>query len=174
MSEHYDTFPTKEIVYPDGRVLIVDYVDDDFLLDHWTLAPLGYATRIVNQWDTQIPEYRNRKKLFLHRLIVERILNRPLSKHEEIDHINGNPLDNRRSNLRLATRTENARNVKKPKTNTTGYKGVYFRKNSGRYIAIITVNKKQVFLGSYDDPKEAYQAYCDAAKKYFGDFARFE
>lgn len=90
----------------------------------------------------------------------------------EIDHINGNRADNRLENLRLATRSENMRNrVKSPK-NSTGFKGVRFHKLSRKYAARITVHRKEIHLGLFEAPEDAFAAYCAAAKKYHGDFAR--
>lgn len=90
------------------------------------------------------------------------------------DHINGDTLDNRKCNLRKCTNTENSRNAKRPVTNTTGYKGVYLNKPTNKYVARITVDNKKILLGYYSDPKEAYTAYCEASKKYHGEFSRTE
>lgn len=89
----------------------------------------------------------------------------------EIDHINGDKSDNRYVNLRLATRTENMMNMKKPAHNTSGFKGVSWHKN--KWEVYIKLNKKQTYVGSSKDPKVAYAMYCEAATKYYGQFARF-
>ena len=87
----------------------------------------------------------------------------------EVDHENGNGLDNRRSNLRLATRTEQLWNTRRRSDNTSGYKGVSsFRE---RWRAEITVNGRRVHLGLFDDPADAGHAYDAAALEYFGEFA---
>lgn len=90
------------------------------------------------------------------------------------DHINGNTLDNRRSNLRVVTRTQNNQNVTIRKHNKSGYKGVSLEKKTGRWVAVIQANNKRIHLGTFDTPEEAYAAYCEAAKKYHGKFARFD
>lgn len=90
---------------------------------------------------------------------------------EQIDHINGNPKDNRWINLRKATNTQNSRNSRKPKNNTSGYKGVSFIPRLNKYRATIMVNRKSVHLGCFSDPKEAAAAYNDAALDHFGEFA---
>lgn len=103
-----------------------------------------------------------------------RILNRELSRGEKIDHINGNGLDNRRDNIRLATHTQNMRNTKLRKNNKTGYKGVMWNTRRRKFQTYITVNSKLIYLGQFDLAEEAHKAYCDAAVKYHGEFARFE
>ncbi len=89
-----------------------------------------------------------------------------------IDHINGEPGDNRFSNLRLATARQNCANGKRKSFNTSGYKGVSIHK--GRWRAVITVNRKQISLGSYDTREEAAAAYADGARRIHGEFARTE
>lgn len=112
---------------------------------------------------------KNRK--MMHVIILERILGRPLAKGEECDHIDNNGLNNCRKNLRLATRAQNMANRKAPSSNKTGFKGVTWRKDIGRYQARIQSNKVPKSLGFFDTPEEAYAAYCEAADKYHQDFA---
>jgi hypothetical protein len=90
----------------------------------------------------------------------------------DIDHINGEILDNRWSNLREATKLQNQHNKKMSKSNRSGYKGVYLTKRH-KYRSRIRVNKKELFLGYYDTPEEAHDAYVTAAIKYFKEFANF-
>lgn len=87
----------------------------------------------------------------------------------DIDHINGIRTDNRFANLRLATRSENIANSKKYKSNSTGFKGVFKDKN--RWRVQMTVNGRKIGKGSYKTPEQAYEAYCKAAKEYFGEFS---
>ena len=89
-----------------------------------------------------------------------------------VDHINGNPLDNRRTNLRVCTNAENMRNRGKNKNNTSGFKGVTYFKFAKLWKAQIKVDRKGVFLGYFKTPEAAHQAYCEAAAKYHGDFAK--
>lgn len=114
-----------------------------------------------------------------------RVLNKTLMAHRviwaihngsfpdfEIDHINGDKMDNKLSNLRLATLTQNQHNTGLRATNSTGYKGVSFRKNQGRFTSSISVNSKSVHLGSFDTAELASEAYQIAAKRYHKDFYR--
>jgi len=91
---------------------------------------------------------------------------------DQIDHINGNKQDNRILNLREATQSENKRNTATYKSNTSGYKGVSWSRSEGKWVSRIGFQGKQINLGYFDDPAEAHAAYCEAAKKYHGEFAR--
>lgn len=87
-----------------------------------------------------------------------------------IDHINGNRSDNRISNLRLASPADNSRNAKAGKNNTSGYKGVFFSKQAGKFQARITVNRLKRHLGYFDTAEAAHESYKTAAVKYHGEF----
>ncbi len=89
-----------------------------------------------------------------------------------IDHVNGDRADNRIANLRLATRHENARNRKRHKNNSLGLKGVSLDKETGRFKASIWIDGGIKNLGRFNCPTAAHLAYCKAARKHFGDFAR--
>jgi AP2 domain-containing protein/HNH endonuclease len=87
----------------------------------------------------------------------------------DVDHINHDTLDNRRKNLRKATRSQNLLNARR-KINNSGFKGVY-RHPGGKWKAQIQVNHKYVYLGYFSSPEEAHKAYVKAAKKLAGIFA---
>ena len=90
---------------------------------------------------------------------------------EQIDHINGNGLDNRIANLREATNAQNQQNKLRASNNRSGFKGVRFHTQTGKYRAQITRNGKTAHLGLFDCPKEAHKAYCEAADDLHGEFA---
>jgi hypothetical protein len=93
----------------------------------------------------------------------------PLQK--QVDHINGNSLDNRIKNLRLATYSENGMNrVSLSRRNTSGFTGVYWNKRDKRWVARINPNRKQIHLGNFINKEDAIQARIEAEKKYFGEF----
>ena len=91
----------------------------------------------------------------------------------EIDHINGQPADNRFSNLREASRTENNRNTKISKNNQSGFKRVTRNKKNGKWAAHIRSNDKQKFLGNFETPELAHEFYCLAADMLHGEFANY-
>lgn len=91
---------------------------------------------------------------------------------QDIDHINGNPLDNRLENLRSVPHTANMFNRKKYANNTSGFKGVVFHKGSQKWTASITANNKAKFLGNFDRKEDAAKAYELAAMEIFGEFRR--
>jgi hypothetical protein len=89
----------------------------------------------------------------------------------ETDHIDGDGLNNRRSNLRFATTSENQRNRVASANNTSGgRKGVNFHRYSGRWRASIQLNGKRRHLGYFDTPDQAHAAYCESAVRLHGDF----
>lgn len=90
----------------------------------------------------------------------------------EVDHVSGDTLDNRRSNLRGCTHSENLRNQRKHKNNRSGFKGASYHKASGKFQAQITADGKVFPLGLYLTPEEAHAAYCAASAKYHKEFGR--
>lgn len=92
---------------------------------------------------------------------------------EWIDHINGDRLDNRFCNLRLATRSQNQQNRPKNKNNTSGFKGVSYHKGIGRWRATISANGRKAHIGWYDNPEDAGTAYLQASRLMHGEFSVF-
>ncbi len=132
---------------------LVDANDAPFLKNWvWRLSDGGYAEASVG-FETTVK---------MHRMIIA------APDGAVCDHINGDRLDNRRSNLRLTDAQGNARNRRAKKGK---FKGVYLNKNGKTFEARIVVNKKHIYLGSSRDPKEAAKMYDRAAKKAFGEMA---
>jgi hypothetical protein len=91
-----------------------------------------------------------------------------------LDHIDGNPHNNRIENLRPCNRAQNTQNAKKYSTNTTGVKGVSYSKANRKYKTAIYINGKEKYLGYYETLEEASKVYREAAIEYYGEFARIE
>jgi len=87
----------------------------------------------------------------------------------KVDHVNGNGLDNRRENLRIATNSQNGMNRGKFRNNTSGYKGVVFQ--GGKWQAQINVLSTRIRKGGFASAEEAAHAYDEMALKYHGEFA---
>lgn len=88
-----------------------------------------------------------------------------------VDHINRDSLDNRKANLRPATRAQNVWNSTKRKGGTSRYKGVSFKKHNAKWIARIYTKGREIHLGCFENETDAAKAYDNAAKKYHGRFA---
>jgi len=132
---------------------LVDTKDVALIENHnWSLGLRGYPTK--------------GKGKTLHHVIM----GKPI-KGQVVDHINRDKLDNRRSNLRFVNAKDNARNISMQKNNTSGYRGVWFRKDTEKWVANIKVDYIKISLGCYTSKEKAAIAYNNAAKKYFGDFA---
>lgn len=101
----------------------------------------------------------------LHRLIA----NAPDGM--DVDHIDGDGLNNRRANLRIATRSENCCNQRLPEHSTSGLKGANWKKEAGKWRAQIAVRGRKKHLGYFATPEAAHEAYLAAAEKLHGDFA---
>ena len=111
-------------------------------------------------------------KYFNHRIVWKMVTgNEP---EGEIDHHNLDRKDNRFENLRDVTSGQNARNKQLSCRNKSGFKGVDFKKDGGKWRARIRVNGIQSCLGYFDTPEEAAQAYIDAVEPYHGEFGRIK
>lgn len=153
-----------------GEITIVDPDDYELLSSYrWVLhrRPDGYVRVIRHEYG------RTGQTIYMAREIMQHHLGRPLGKGEFVDHINGDTLDNRKANLRLATRQQNAFNVRANRSNnSSGYKGVTYFKSRNKWVAQITHNYKHITIGYYDTPEQARDAYNEKAVALFGEFAR--
>lgn len=113
----------------------------------------------------------DRKDYYAHR-IVWVMHNGSIPKGMFIDHIDNDKSNNRISNLRLATKSQNGCNKPKNKNNTSGFKGVSFHKGIGKYVAQIKVNNKGKSLGAYNTAEDAALAYQKESSIIHKEFAR--
>lgn len=152
---------THKIIFTNkGEEIVVDFDDYDELNQYtWYLNVNGYAAGHV------MSSSGKKKKMVMHRKIIQ------AAKGVQTDHKNGNKLDNRKSNLRSCTHSENQMNRPKTKTNKSGYKGVFKREKDKNWVAMIKVKGKQMYLGSFSCPEDAAAAYDAGALKYHGEFA---
>lgn len=146
-----------------GRVTAVDDEDADLAAREWCVCTAH--SKAVHKF------YASSSRGLMHRLILGRKLGRPLTDTEFVDHVDGDGLNNTRDNLRLASRTENAANRGKSKTNTSGFKGVKFHKKTGKWTASIG-GKDRRYIGLFATKEEAAAAYDGAALSTYGTFAQ--
>ena len=148
------SFGKRSKAFRDGLKFLIDPDDYEKIKDEsFCLNSCGYV--------------RSGKHKYLHRIIM----NVPDSM--QVDHINGNKLDNRKCNLRICTNQENCMNVGKKKNNSSGFKGVCFNKQHQKFQANISIDSKLKHLGLFEKAEDAYKVYCEAAIKHHGAFARF-
>lgn len=146
---------SREINLTKGQIAIVDVSDFELLSRwKWCVNSFGYAIRNTGGSPSQV---------LMHR----QIMNAPPGI--QVDHINGNPLDNRRCNLRLATSSQQKMN-RRP-TASSGYKGVRWHKRQGQWQARIKVEGKERHLGYFDDVEAAARARDEASIIHHGEFA---
>ena len=113
----------------------------------------------------------DRKRFYLHRLAWLYITG--AWPKEFIDHINEIKFDNRFKNLREANNSQNMCNYNTRKDGTSGYMGAHYYKAYDKYMGQITKNGKKYFLGYFNTPEKAHEAYCKKAKELHGEFANF-
>lgn len=150
----------KEIPLTQGKVAIVDDEDYDELSKHkWGYLNVGYASRYSHGGRAL------QAAVYMHVVIMGKV------EGLEIDHVNGNKLDNRRENLRHLTHSQNMQNSI-VKGGSSQYKGVCWDRSRSKWLASIYVYKKHVMLGRFTDEKDAARAYNIAALREYGEFAR--
>lgn len=109
-----------------------------------------------------------KKNFYMHRIIMGE------PEGLEVDHEDCNGLNNRRKNMRAATRMQNKHNERIKSNNQSGFKGVGFHKRQGRWRARIMINGQRKWLGYYDTPEKAHASYVKASEALHGEFGRVE
>lgn len=142
------------------HIAVVDAEDYPLVAGYrWRTNPKGYAV-------SQLPIVKgSRSSIKMHRLILG-----VTDPRTEVDHINGTKDDNTRSNLRLATSSQNHQNTGLRAANKSGYKGVCWDKKHQKYRAYIQLNRKQYHLGLFDDPDEANRVVRENRERMHGEF----
>lgn len=150
----------KEIKLTQNKIALVDDEDFDFLNQFKWFA---HKVRHVYYADRD----QDDKTIRMHRVLLN-----ITDKNIHVDHIDGNGLNNQKSNLRISSPKENNRNRRLNKNNSSGYKGVSFDKKSKKWVAYIKINYKHITLGRFDTKETAAKAYNDAALLYHKEFAK--
>lgn len=145
-----------------GRVALIDDEDDTGLKWYFEKST-GYTAR-------KLPGKGG--KTYLHRFVMERVLKRKLKKGEYVDHINRKKWDDRRSNLRVATMSQNLVNRTIDYRSTSGIRGVTEDKRNGRWVAYYFVKSKKKHIGSFGTKEEALAARMEVVIKIYGEFYR--
>lgn len=124
------------------------------------------ALKGKNTWyAVSFSESRSGNRMFMHRLILG------AEPSAQVDHADGNGLNNRRSNIRIATPNENQHNSHNRKRGKSGLRGVLAARTNGRWVAKITYEKRTKHLGTFDSAEAAGLAYDTAARYLYGQFA---
>lgn len=152
-----------EIRTSKGDIILVD--DEDFTLLNqraWQINDSGYAIR-----SQRVGPRKDGKKiqLAIHRVI----LGLEHGDTRQVDHINGDPLDNRRANLRICSKDENARNRRVHSNNRLRVKGVSAHGN--KFRSEIQIDKRRIYLGLHETAELANEFYALAAEMLHGEFA---
>lgn len=153
---------TSEIPLTQGKVAIVDDEDVERVLASGKWG----ASRRADTWYACRDGPRPRRlKVYMHRVVLGLGPDDP-----DVDHVDGDGLNNRRSNLRLATASQNLGN-QRARAHSSRFKGVY-RNKQGRWQTQISVEGVKRHLGTFDTEEEAGSVYDAAARSLFGEFAR--
>jgi hypothetical protein len=155
------------LIHKNGHTIFLD--DEDMALTEGKIIRVSEA-RWKNK-NTEQTYYATvgdrRRQKFLHRVILG--LSDPAVL---VDHINGNGLDNRKSNLRVCNNQQNQANCRKQANTSSRYKGVRWHKGQAKWNAYIKVDGEMKYLGTFIEESKAAMAYNEAAVKYFGEFAK--
>ena len=144
-------------VYTNGNKLFLLDKKFEYLLKeyYWFTNNRGYICA----------KNKNQKNIMVHRIITN------CPNNLIVDHINHKLWDNRLCNLRICNQSKNCMNAKLSYINTSGYKGVNFRKSDNRWVARININKKRIVIGAFDNKEDAIKARKEAENKYYKEYS---
>lgn len=155
----------KRIELTQGKIALVDDEDFDYLSSfRWHAIQCKHSPDL---WYAVHQESKpKRRRISMHSLLM------PHRDGHVVDHVSGDGLDNRRSNLRYATPKENMQNQKRHSDSKSPYKGIWRAPRCDRWGVQIYHNKKRHYLGLFKDPVDAARVYDFVARQVFGPFAR--
>jgi hypothetical protein len=168
MIEHERSCGDYCILTIDGRKVTVDTVDVERLRNKPWRVDVDKRNVYFRYTKREKLPVKQKLMVYLHRFILN------AAPWEIVDHKNGNTLDNRKSNLRFATRSGNARNRKTESGNRCGITGIRYGPRNNSYRVRVTVNNKELNIGSFSHIMIAEYELMKAVNKYHGDFSRYK
>jgi hypothetical protein len=150
----------REIKLTQGEVALIDDIDFELVSGYkWHCYKGAYTKYAISGC--------RKNKVYMHRLVAG-----ATDPKTDVDHKNSDGLCNLRSNLRIITHQQNTFNKRLSKSNTSGFKGVCFDKEKGKWKSKIKLNGVDIHIGYFKDKEDAAKAYDLKAKELFGEFAR--
>lgn len=155
-----------EVPLTQGKVALIDDEDAERVLTYkWTLCAIPRPNKTTYYARRGTQRGGKNKTILLHRFILD------APDGLQVDHINGDSLDNRRSNLRLATNAQNHCNMPATRPNQLGFRGIETMKDGRQFKARIKVEGQIIRIGPFSTPEDAARGYDLMAKHYHGEFA---
>jgi len=149
----------------EAQMLQLPLINSSGVVVAYSKLDIEFKLLLKQIWYLRRDGYAMRNHILLHRYIIGAV------DRQLVDHVNGDKLDNRKSNLRLCTHSENLSNRGIQSNNTSGYKGVTWHKSRNKWRAFIIKDRLNIHLGYYTNEREAAIAYNKAALHYHKEFA---
>lgn len=159
----YEGLETTRMTLTQGQSTLIDDADVDLVSQHrWYAAKTRRGWRVTTNTKNSEGKQRN---LLLHRFLMEP------EKGLVVDHLNHDALDNRRSNMRVCTYSQNAMNQRSARKSSSKYLGVSWDKGAKKWKASILIQGKKKNLGRFKEEDDAARAFDTAARLHFGEYA---
>ena len=149
---------------------LLEPIDEDLALLTWRVSPRGYivrSKRVRGATGKKTPTLE-----LMHRVVAERAFSRALVPGEEVDHINGDKCDNRRSNLRVVSHQQNLMNRASQQGSSSRMLGVHYQAASSKWVASIQLDGKRIYVGGFKLEEEAAWMRDQWAVALHGEYAR--
>ncbi len=154
----------KKISLTQGKFAQIDDLDYEIVKNYkWHASKCGKVSYAAHKFYS----LEGSKTVYMHRMLF------PLIKEGQIDHIDGNGLNNQRENLRVCTISQNKQNVGLTKSNTSGFKGVSYHKMGKKWQVKIRIGKENRYLGLFNTKEEAGEVYRKASLEHHKEFSNF-